>query len=78
MKEVKYLDIKLGGSGRNILRKEKKIWLKKAQTNAAQLIAQVGRSYDKVTVGKQVMVTALLFGKAVVIATKTTIKKFKP
>ena len=79
--EVKYLGIKLGGRDRNIFREEKRAWMKKAQINVAQIMAQVERSYDRVTVGKamwkQVMVAALLFGKAVVVAIKTTIKKIQ-
>ena len=50
-----------------------------AQTLAAPLTAQIKKSYDKVTVDKakwkQIMVTALLFGKAVVVVAKTTINK---
>ena len=35
-KTVKYLEIKLGGRGRNISGEEKKMWLKKAQGHAAK------------------------------------------
>ena len=81
--EVKYLGMKLGGRGRNIFREEKRAWMKKAQINAAQLMAQVGRIYDRITMGKamwkQVMVTALLFGKAIVFTTKKQLlRKCKP
>ena len=44
-------------------------------------MAQIKKSYDKLIVGKaiwkQVMVTALLCGKAVVVAAKSTINKVK-
>ena len=79
--EVKYLGVKLVGKGRDIFREEKRRWLKKAQKHAAQLMVQIKRRYDKVTVGKaiwkQVIVTALLFGKAVVVAAKTIISKIQ-
>ena len=52
---------------------------KEAQKLANHLMAQIKKSYEKVTVGKaiwkQIMVTALLFGKAVVVAAKSTINK---
>ena len=76
---MKYLGIIVGGRDQNIFGEEKKIWLHKAQVKYAQLISQIKKSYDKTTVGKviwkQIMVTALLFVKAVVMAAKTTIKK---
>ena len=78
VKTVKYLGIKLEERGRDIFREEKR-WLKRAQTLATQLMAQIKKIYDKVTVGKaiweHIMITALMFGKAVVIAEKTTINK---
>ena len=48
VKAVKYLGIRLG-RGRDIFREEKRRWLKNAQTLAAPLMAQIKKSYDKVT-----------------------------
>ena len=79
--EVKYLGIQLGGRGRDIFRAEKRIWLKKAMKKANEVISQVKKCYDKVTVGKAmwklVMIAALLFGKAVVVTAKSTIAKIQ-
>ena len=81
MDTIKYLGVNLGGKGRDIVREEKRGWRKKTQKLANKLMAQIKKSYDKVTVGntiwKQIMVTALLFGKAVVLAAKLTINKVK-
>ena len=75
--EIRYLGVKLGGRRRNIFREEKISWEKKAQTCGIQVISQVGRSYDKVTVGKtmwkQMFVAGLLFGRAVVTTSKNNI-----
>ena len=56
-----------------------RIWLQKAIKKANKIISQIKKSYDKVTVGKAiwklVMVTSLLFSKAVVVVAKSTITK---
>ena len=51
VKEIKYLGIKIGGSGRSIFGYEKKSWKEKARIASAKLIAQVKKCYDMVTVG---------------------------
>ena len=67
----------MGGSGRSIFEFEKKNWKEKARIASAKQLAQVKKCYDMVTVGKaiwkQVMIAALLFGKAVVMQSKTDI-----
>ena len=79
--EVQYLGINIGGSGRDIFRAEKIIWLEKAKKKANEVISQVKKSFDKVVVGKAIcklmMVPGLLFGKAVVVIAKTTIEKIQ-
>ena len=71
----------LGGRGRDIFRAEKRIWLKKAKKKANEVISQIKKSYDKVTVGKAIwkliMIAGLLFGKAVVVTAKSTIDKIQ-
>ena len=75
--EVKYLGINIGGSGRDIFRAEKRIWLEKAKKKANEVIPQIKKSFDKVIVGKAIwklmMVPGFLFGKAVLVTVKTTI-----
>ena len=44
---MKYLGVYLGGSGRDIFRAEKRIWLKKAKKKANEVISQIKKSYDK-------------------------------
>ena len=79
--EVKYLGVNLGGRGRVIFKAEKRIWLKKAKKKANEVISQIKKSYDKVTVGKAIwkliMIAGLLFGKAVVVTAKSTIDKIQ-
>ena len=79
--EVQYLGIKIGGSGRDIFRAEKRMWLEKAKKKANEVIPQIKKSFDKVIVGKAIwklmMVPGLLFGKAVVVTAKTTIEKIQ-
>ena len=78
---MKYLGVNLGGRGRDIFRAEKRIWLKKAKKKANEVISQIKKSYDKVTMGKAMwklmMVAGLLFGKAVVVTSKSTIEKIQ-
>ena len=66
--EVKYLGVYIGGGrGRDIFKAEKIIWLKKAKKKANEVISQIKKSHDKVTVDKAIrklmMVAGLLFGK---------------
>ena len=50
--ELQYLGVTVGANGRNIFKKDKARWRKKAIKQAAILYKQVAKSYDKVTVGK--------------------------
>ena len=42
-KEVKYLEVWVGGNGRDIFRAEKRLWIKKANKKANQVISQINR-----------------------------------
>ena len=79
VKSVKYLGVRLGGRGRNVFGKEKKLWVKNTQVHAARLRAKIRKSYDMVTIGKtiwkQIMVTEFMFGKAVISMTRSNIRK---
>ena len=79
--EVQYLGINLGGNGRDIFRVEKRIWTKKAKEKANEVISQIKKSFSKVIVGKEIwklmMIPGLLFGKPVVVTTKSTINKIQ-
>ena len=81
VEEVRYLGVMVGETGRSIFKYEKKNWIKKANMAYGRLISQIKKCYDKVTVGKaiwkQIMLAALLFGKAVVTHSKTDIGKIQ-
>ena len=81
-KEVKYLGEWVeGGKGRDIFKAEKKLLVKKANKKANEVISQIKKSYDKVTVGKAVwklmMIPGILFGKGVVVIANSTIEKIQ-
>ena len=81
VKSVKYLGVRLGGRGRNVFGKEKKLWVKNTQVHAARLRAKIRKSYDMVTIGKtiwkQIMVTAIIFVKAEIPIAKSSIRKLQ-
>ena len=61
--------------------KQKKLLTKKANKKANEVISQIKKSYDKVTVGKAMwklmMIPGILFGKGVVVTAKSTIEKIQ-
>ena len=79
--EARYLGIQIGGRGRNIFEAENKIWLEKAERKANAVLSQIKKSADRVIVGKAIWklmaIPALLFGRAVVTTTRTSIEKLQ-
>ena len=57
------------------------MWTKKANKKANEVISQIMKSYDKVTVGKAIwklmMIPGIMFGKGVVVTAKSTIDKIQ-
>ena len=76
--EVKYLGVKLGGTGNNIFAAENSSWLDMADKKVNELIGQVKSSCDIVLVGKTIWksmtIPQLLYGRAVVPTTESDIK----
>ena len=60
----------VGGKGRDIFQYEREEWIIKANKALGRLVKEIGKCYDRVTVGKamwkQVLMAALMFGKAVI------------
>ena len=77
--EVKYLGVKLGGTGNNIFAAENSFWLDMADKKVNELIGQVKSSCYIVLVGKTIWksmtIPQLLYGRAVVPTTEVDIKK---
>ena len=80
-KEVKYLGIQLGGRGKDIFGAENKIWIKKAERKANELIGQVKSSCDMVVVGKAIwkmmVIPTVLYGRVVIPTNEADITKLQ-
>ena len=80
---MKYLGIKIGGKrrGRNIFLAENKTWIEKVEKKANELIPQIKKSFNKVTVGKAIWklmsIPGILFDRAVMVTPKTYIEKIQ-
>ena len=76
---MKYLGVIIGGKGRDIFKFERKNWVTKAKRAFGRLLTEIGKCYDKVIVGKaiwkQVMLAALMFGKALITHSDAEIGK---
>ena len=81
VEQTKYLGVMVGGYGRDIFRYERENWMVKANRALGRLIKEIGKCYDRVTVGKalwkQVLMATLMFGKAVVTHPDADIKKIQ-
>ena len=75
----KYLGIQIGGKGKDIFQAENKLWIQKAEKKANEIVSQIKKSCDKVIFGKaiwkQIAIPSILFGRAVLTASKTKIEK---
>ena len=75
--------MKIGGKrkGRNIFLAENKTWIETVEKKANELIPQIKKSFDKVTVGKAIWklmsIPGILFGRAVVATPKSYIEKIQ-
>ena len=81
VEKVKYLEIQLGGRGKDIFGAENKVWLEKAEIRANVLIDHVKSSCDMVVVGKAIWkamdIPAALYGRAVIPTSEEGIKKLQ-
>ena len=63
----------------NSFQAENRSWIEKAEKKANEIISQIKKSFDKVVVGKAIWklmsIPGILFGRAVVVTPKATIKK---
>merc|ERR1711874_267732 len=79
--EVKFPGIQIGGKGRDIFQAENKLWIRKAEKKANEIVSQIKKSCDKVIVGKaiwkQMTLPSILFGRAVIAISKTNIEKIQ-
>ena len=79
--EVKYLGIQIGGRGRDIFQAENRNWIQRAEKKANEIISQIKKSFDKVIIGKAIWkmmsLPGILFGRAVVVTSKTAIEKLQ-
>ena len=79
VEKTKYLGIMIGGQGRDIFKYEREEWIIKANKALGRLIKEIGKCYDRTSVGKvmwkQVLLAAVMYGKAVVTHSEAEIRK---